>query len=204
MQIKLTWIDPNTGDRRQPLLQIPVAIGKEFAAMPQQIDEQRVSRVTIQDDLIAAYHALITWQNQELIIIDQNTSYGIKINGLQLTTGSLNDGDRIQIGNCEITVNFTAISGGECDRMVGFLFKRRCGRTDNIDCPYCHQSYEEDYAYYPDYGNYRSSSWGSDYYYQRDRYSYDPETGNVDFTEADAISLEREQDRDFETHFGAS
>ncbi|UKO97050.1 FHA domain-containing protein [Nostoc sp. UHCC 0870] len=204
MQIKLTWVDPNTGDRREPLLQIPVAIGKEFSAMPQQIDEQRVSRVTIQDDLVAGYHALINWQNQELIIIDQNTSNGMQINGLPLTTGSLSDGDRIQIGNCEIIINYTATTGAECDRMIGFLFKRRCGRTDTIDCAYCNQSYEEDYAYYSNYGNYRSSSWGSDYYSNRDRYSYDPETGNVDFTEADAMSLETERDGDFESNMGAS
>jgi hypothetical protein len=204
LQIKLTWVDPNTGDRREPLLQIPVAIGKEFSAMPQQIDEQRVSRVTIQDDLVAGYHALINWQNQELIIIDQNTSNGMQINGLPLTTGSLSDGDRIQIGNCEIIINYTATTGAECDRMIGFLFKRRCGRTDTIDCAYCNQSYEEDYAYYSNYGNYRSSSWGSDYYSNRDRYSYDPETGNVDFTEADAISLETERDSDFESNMGAS
>ncbi|MBD2362056.1 FHA domain-containing protein [Anabaena minutissima FACHB-250] len=204
MQIKLTWVDPNTGDRREPLLQIPVAIGKEFAAMPQEIDEQRVSRATIQDDLVAGYHALINWQNQELVIIDQNTSNGMQINGLPLTTGSLSDGDRIQIGNCEIMINFIATTGAVCDRMIGFLFKRRCGRTDTIDCAYCNQSYEEDYAYYSDYGNYRSSSWGSDYYSNRDRYSYDPETGNVDFTEADAISLESERDSDFESNMGAS
>ncbi|HIK07827.1 MAG TPA: FHA domain-containing protein [Trichormus sp. M33_DOE_039] len=206
MQIKLCWLDPNTGDRREPLLQIPVAIGKEFASMPEEIDEQKVSRIVIKDDLIADYHALINWQNQELMIIDQNTSSGIQINGLQLTIASLNNGDRIQIGNCEITINFTATNqtGWECDRMVGFLFKRRCGRTNTSDCPYCNQSYEEDYAYYSDYGDYRSSSWSRDYYYNRDRYYYDPETGNVDFTEADAMSLETERDSDFESNMGAS
>lgn len=203
MQIQLNWIDPNTGDRRQPLLETPVAIGKEFAAMPQEINDQRVSRIVIEDDLVAAYHALITWQNQELIIIDQNTSNGMQINGVQLTTGSINDGDRIQIGSCEIVINYTT-TAWVCDRMVGFLFKRPCGRTDTTDCPYCNQSYAEDYAYYTDYGNYRSSSWSSSYYDNRDRYEYDPETGNIDFTEADAISLETERDSDFELNMDAS
>ncbi|WP_066380697.1 MULTISPECIES: FHA domain-containing protein [unclassified Anabaena] len=203
MQIQLNWIDPNTGDRRQPLLQIPVAIGKEFAAMPPEINHQQVSRIVIQDDLVAAYHALITWENQELIILDQNTSNGIKINGVQLTTANLKDGDRIQIGNCEIIINYTA-TAWVCDRMVGFLFKRACGRTDTTGCPYCQQTYEEDYAYYSNYGDYRYQSWSSDYYYNRDRYNYDPETGNIDFTEADAISLETERDSDFERYMGAS
>ncbi|OUL22810.1 peptide-binding protein [Nostoc sp. RF31YmG] len=202
MQIKLSWIDPNTEERREPLLETPVAIGRIFQEMPQQIDEQRVSRVAIADDLIADYHALIAWKNQELIITDQNSNNGIKINGVQVTGGILQDGDRIEIGACEIVVNFTA-TRWECDRQVGFLFKRRCGRTDRTDCPYCDQTYEDDYAFYSDYGHYRSG-WGSDYYDDRDRYSYDPETGNVDFTDADSVSLENERDADFERNMGAS
>ncbi|BAY25051.1 Forkhead-associated protein [Calothrix sp. NIES-2100] len=202
MQVQLHWLDPNTEEQREPLLETPVAIGRLFSQMPQQINEQRVSRIAIADDLIADYHALIDWQNQELMITDQNTSTGIKINGVQGTGGSLQNGDRITIGSCQIVVNFTA-TAGECDRMVGFLFKRRCGRTDRTGCPYCEQTYENDYAYYSDYGHYRSG-WGSDYYDERDRYSYDPDTGNVDFTEADAVSLEDERDTDFESDMGAS
>ncbi|MBD2340872.1 FHA domain-containing protein [Calothrix sp. FACHB-156] len=202
MQIQLSWIDPNSEERREPLLETPVAIGKTFAEMPQHIDEQRVSRIAIQDDLIADYHALIDWQNQELIITDQNTSNGIKINGVQVTGGMLTSGDRITIGACEIVVSFTA-TAWECDRMVGFLFKRRCGRTDRTGCPDCEPAYENDYAFYSEYGNYRSG-WGRDYYDDRDRYSYDPETGDVDFTEADAVSLEAQRDAEFETDMGAS
>jgi pSer/pThr/pTyr-binding forkhead associated (FHA) protein len=201
LQIQLTWIDPNTSDRRTPCLETPVAIGRQFSTMPAQIDDKRVSRIVIEDDLIADYHTLIDWQNQELIIIDQNTSNGIKINDVQLTHSILKDSDRIQIGNCEIVVSFES-AAWECDRMIGFLFKRRCGRTDTTDCPDCDQSYENDYAYYPEYGVYRS--WGSSYYHNRDNYSYNPETGNVDFTEADAISLEDERDTDFERNMGAS
>lgn len=203
MQIQLYWIDPNTGERRQPLLETPVAIGREFSQMPQQSNTERVSRVVIQDNLIADYHALIDWQNQELIIIDQNTSSGIKINGVQVTNGSLKDGDRLQIGLCEIILNFTNTTG-ECDRMVGFLFKRRCGRTDKTGCPHCNESYSEEYAYYGEYGNYRSGNWGDNYYENRASYCYDPETGNVDFTEADSVSLDQESDADFERNMGAS
>jgi pSer/pThr/pTyr-binding forkhead associated (FHA) protein len=225
VQIQLSWIDPNTGERRKPLLETPVAIGREFSQMPQESNAERVSRVVIQNDLIADYHALIEWQNQELIIIDQNTSSGIKINGVQLTNGSLRNGDRLEIGLCEIVVNFTVPTTTEsdrpyvaealpfgnagqqdalCDRMVGFLFKRRCGRTDKTGCPHCNESYENDYAYYGEYGNYSSGNWGHNYYQDRDRYYYDPETGNVDFTEADSVSLENESDADFERNMGAS
>ncbi len=202
MQIQLSWIDPNTGERREPLLETPVAIGRQFQEMPQQSDGQRVSRVMIQDDLITDYHALIDWQNEELIVIDQNSSGGIKINGVQLTSGSLRNGDRLEIGSCKIVIGFTA--AWECDLMVGFLFKRPCGRTDSTDCPHCNDSYDHDYAYYSEYGYYRSGNWGSKYYDDHERYSYDPETGNVDFTEADSKSLENEKDGDFEKDMDAS
>jgi hypothetical protein len=200
VQIQLTWTDPNTSTRTELILETPVAIGRQTANMPQQIGEKGVSRVAIADDLIADYHALIDEQNQELIIIDQNTSNGIKINGVQSSNGILKNGDRIQIGSVEIAVNIT--TAWECDRMVGFLFKRRCGRTDRTNCPFCNESYTEDYAYYPNYGSYRYG-WGSSYY-RETSYSYDSETGNVDFTDADANSLEDERNTDFETNMGAS
>lgn len=203
MQIQLTWIEPNTEERREPLLYTPVAIGREFAAMPQEYNGERVSRVVIKDDLVADYHALINRENQQLMIINKNTHSGIKINGVQLNEGVLKNGDRLTIGNCEIVVNW-ATTLCPCDRQVGFLFKRRCGRTDKTDCPDCNESYDNDYAYYSEYGYYRSGYWGSDYYHDRDRYSYDPETGNIDFTEADAVSLENERDEDFERDMGAS
>jgi hypothetical protein len=171
--------------------------------MPQQIDGQRVSRIVIQDDLVADYHALLDWQNQELIIIDQNSSSGIKINGVQLSNCRLRNGDRIQIGSCELMVSFSA-TAWECDRMVGFLFKRPCGRTDTAGCTYCNDSYDHDYAYYSGYGHYRSGSWGSKYYDDHEHYSYNPETCNVDFTEADAVSFDHEMDTDFEQNMGAS
>lgn len=202
MHIQLSWIDPNTEERREPLFTTPVAIGRKFEEMPAEINGEPVSRLVIPDDLVAGYHVLIAWRNQQLIVIAQNQNMGMKINGLQKNNASLKDGDRLQVGSCEIVVNLAATT--VCDRMVGFLFKRRCDRTDNTGCPYCDQSYEEDYAFYADYGNYRSGGWGYSYYDQRDYYFYDHYTGNVNFTEADAVSLERESDADFEYDMGAS
>ncbi len=101
---------------------------------------------------------------------------------------------------------------GTCDRKVGFLFKRRCGRTTTEGCPDCrngqlapdHDLYADDYAYYPSYGNYRRGYWGSEYYYNRDRYYYDPNTRNVDFNESDAASFAQEGDNDYEMDLDAS
>ena len=202
MQIQLFWIDPNTEERREPLLNTPVAIGSNFQEMPQEINGEPVSRVVILDDLIADYHILITWESQKLIVIAQNTQRGVKINGLQRNNASLKDGDRLQIGICEIMVSL--VGTNVCDRMVGFLFKRRCDRTDQTDCPHCDQSYEEDYAFYANYGNYDSGGWGNNYYDDRNSYFSEPYTANVNFTEADSVSLEGESDASFEYDMGAS
>jgi hypothetical protein len=202
LQIQLSWIETNTEERRDLLLTTPVAIGRNFEAMPANINDEEVSRVVIADDLISDYHILITWENPKLIVIAQDTIRGVKINGLHRHNGSLKNGDRLEIGTCEIIVNFTV--SNVCDRMVGFLFKRRCDRTDSTDCPYCNEYYEEDYAFYTDYGNYRPGYWGSSYYDARNYYVYDPYTGNVNFTEADTVSFESESDGYFEYDMGAS
>ncbi len=98
-----------------------------------------------------------------------------------------------------------------CDRQVGFLFKRRCGRLTPTGCPYCRQNnshdydpYEADYFYYEHYGDYTVGHWGSDYYAERDRYYYNRDAGRMDFTEADAASFEEEFDNDYEMDMGAS
>lgn len=98
-----------------------------------------------------------------------------------------------------------------CDRKVGFLFKRRCGRTSRVGCPYCEdgQSTNDPYFYteynaYPGYGIYQRGYWGHDYYAHRYSSGYYSNQGRADFTEADAAAFESENDRDYEMDMGAS
>ena len=101
---------------------------------------------------------------------------------------------------------------GLCNRKVGFLFKRRCERTTTSGCPDCRNGqidpdqdpYADDYAYYPNYGYYGYGAWGNSYYRDRDYYSYNASTRNVDFNESDAASFEREGDQDYEMDLDAS
>ncbi|MEM7724909.1 MAG: FHA domain-containing protein [Cyanobacteria bacterium P01_A01_bin.45] len=237
MQVKLTWQDPNTGEVKTPVLKAPIAIGRNFSRMPEEINSEKVVKIVIDDDLIADYHFLIDWQNSELVATNQyilsdiNTSHGIS-NG-NISGKKLQDGDRLNISACEITIHFLnspileESSSSEsnsnpskiqenieqefrCERMIGFLVKRRCDRTDRTGCEYCNDindtitTYEYDYAYYENYGDYSSASWGENYYQERHKYSYDPKSGNVDFTEADAESFTTEKDSEFEVNFDAS
>ena len=101
---------------------------------------------------------------------------------------------------------------GTCNRQIGFLIKRRCGRTTSEGCRYCRNGqvdesedpYRDDYDLYPGYGRYGRSYWGYHYYSNRDRYYYDPDSRRVDFTEADAASFENERDQDYEVDLDAS
>ncbi|HEY9299826.1 MAG TPA: FHA domain-containing protein, partial [Phormidium sp.] len=105
MQIQLSWIDPATGERREPMLETPVALGREFASMPQEIDGNRVARIVLANEQVAEYHALIDVANGELIVVDQNSSTGTLINSVRLPSSTLIDGDRLQIGPYEIQLN---------------------------------------------------------------------------------------------------
>jgi hypothetical protein len=59
MQISLTWEDPATGERRTPVLNTPIAIGREFSQLPIEINGTRVSRIQLDDGQISRFHALI-------------------------------------------------------------------------------------------------------------------------------------------------
>ncbi len=105
------------------------------------------------------------------------------------------------------------MGGGQvCTRMVGFLFKRPCNRTNPIGCRYCNggnlgdddDPYFRERSFYSGYGSYRRGCWGNRYYSNRDRYYYDPDRRDVDFTEADTDTLTNEADTDYEQDMGAS
>lgn len=225
MRLQLTRTDLATGQSQTSVLETPIALGREFALMPGMVEGNRVSRMVLEDTEVADYHALIDEQAEGLVIIDQSGGRGLRVNGVSAMSSPLQDGDHFQIGSYDLQVQLnpeTAVandeaagasafnSAGECDRKVGFLFPRRCGRTTTVGCPYCdsgqvnNDPYFYERSYYSGYGTYHSGYWGSSYYENRDSYSYNPETRNIDFTDADSASFEREADTDFEQDMGAS
>lgn len=220
MQIQLSWNDPIAG-LQQSQLATPIAIGSNPTVLPQAVNGQAVSPLLLAGHNVAAYHALIEERDGEISITDQGSSSGSQVNGVALPSSTLVAGDRLTIGDYTMTVQFgsspaSRSSANEaavgCDRQVGFLFKRRCGRTSTSGCPHCDEGraaddydpYFYEHNYYPGYGLYTRGYWGSNYYYERDRYSYDPDTRSIDFTEADAEAFEQEGDMDYEQSFDAS
>ncbi len=104
MQIRLTWEGPATGERREPLLTVPIALGREFERLPAELDGQRVCRMVFNSLDVSRYHALITLEQGQLIILDQESSNGLLINGHKQSRSLISPGDTIQLGNYQITI----------------------------------------------------------------------------------------------------
>jgi pSer/pThr/pTyr-binding forkhead associated (FHA) protein len=105
MQISLTWEDPNSGQRRAPVLNTPIALGREFSQLPIEIAGRRVSRIQLEDGEISRYHALIDEENGQLFITDQNSSNGLRVNDETRLRHLLAPNDRLQLGSYTITLS---------------------------------------------------------------------------------------------------
>lgn len=105
--IQLIWRDLTTGDLRKPQYKLPLAIGREFSQMPSIIGQYLVSRLQLNQIEISGYHALIYIEQGNLIIVDQNSTNGIFINGLRQTKSLIQDGDVLKLGPYEINIKLT-------------------------------------------------------------------------------------------------
>ncbi|GAA6624044.1 FHA domain-containing protein [Scytonema sp. NUACC26] len=110
LQIQLTWDDPTTGERREPRLNAPIALGRDFAALPAELHEQRVARMLLNSSQVSRFHVLIDWEQNQLVVTDQNSTNGTVVNGQRQTRGILVSGDTVQIGPYIITVTL-AVAG---------------------------------------------------------------------------------------------
>jgi pSer/pThr/pTyr-binding forkhead associated (FHA) protein len=104
VQIRLTWEDPARGEQRNPLLAVPIAFGRDFNHMPAQINGRRVSRIVLSSAEVSRFHALIDLDRDGLVVIDQNSSNGVFVNGQRQPQITLANGDTLQIGPYQITI----------------------------------------------------------------------------------------------------
>ena len=105
MQIQLTWEDPVTGELRQPVFNIPLALGREIGQMPTNIDGQQVSRAVFRSEEISRFHALIGLVNGQISIADRSAN-GTFVNGQKMhrTSQPIASGDTLQIGPYNVTI----------------------------------------------------------------------------------------------------
>ncbi|MBW4649071.1 MAG: FHA domain-containing protein [Kastovskya adunca ATA6-11-RM4] len=110
LRIQLSWEDPTTSDRREPLLSVPIAFGRDFNQMPTAIAGRLVSRMILNSLEVSRFHGLIDLDNETLVVIDQNSRNGVFVNGTRVQANnpaSLASGDIIQIGPYQISVTFS-------------------------------------------------------------------------------------------------
>lgn len=106
LQIQLSWDDPVTGDRREPVLDVPIALGREFGQMPAELNGRRVSRMVLNSLEVSRFHALIGWENGSFWVADQNSRNGLRVNGQLQTRMALAHGDILTLGPYQITISF--------------------------------------------------------------------------------------------------
>lgn len=70
-QLRLRWEDSVSGDLREPVLNLPVAIGRIVDSMPTTINGQRVSRLNLTSTRVSRFHAIITWEQDQVVITVQ-------------------------------------------------------------------------------------------------------------------------------------
>ncbi|MFM2302771.1 MAG: hypothetical protein RLZZ135_174 [Cyanobacteriota bacterium] len=98
------WEDPATGERKEPLLTVPIALGREFGRLPSEFEGDRVCRVVLNSLEVSRCHALITLDRGRLVILDRGSSNGVIVNGQLQTHCQIDPGDTIQIGNYQIAI----------------------------------------------------------------------------------------------------
>jgi pSer/pThr/pTyr-binding forkhead associated (FHA) protein len=109
-KIELSWQDPITSEQRQEQFTPPIAVGKDGSRLPVELSGELVAPLVIADGQISRYHALIVIEasgGNRLLIVDQNSTNGITVNGMRESQIALNSGDRLGIGTREITIKFS-------------------------------------------------------------------------------------------------
>ena len=211
MKLKLTFLDLVTQQPKEIMVNTPVAIGCDIGAMPTEVDQQDITHVLVFDASINTYHALVRERKEKIVVTDTSLNRPIGVSKNRFTVGGVKFTFEVLEPELETSNHHSQTisnSSNQCEKMVGFLFKRPCDRTSSVDCPHCNNvedelnDYASDYVYYENFGNY--DAWGHTYYRDRHYYHYDSNHRSVEFTEADNVAFESEGDRDFEQDYSAS
>ncbi|MBE9117059.1 FHA domain-containing protein [Lusitaniella coriacea LEGE 07157] len=104
-QIQLSWDDPVTGDRREPIARVPIALGREFQKMPTEIEGRRVTRLVLNSLEVSRFHGLIDWKNGSFFVVDQGSQNGLKVNSQNRQEMALAHGDILTIGPYAIAIS---------------------------------------------------------------------------------------------------
>jgi pSer/pThr/pTyr-binding forkhead associated (FHA) protein len=111
ISVQLSWLEIATNHPQSLRLNLPIAIGKDVTSLPQSIDGDQVEQMILSDRSVSRYHALLTFDQENVVVIDQNSTNGMLVNGVLIDRSVelcnvLSSGDRLTIGRYEITIAF--------------------------------------------------------------------------------------------------
>ncbi|MEG3848926.1 FHA domain-containing protein [Microcoleus sp. herbarium19] len=121
LRLRLTWKDTATGDCRSPILDLPIALGRIFEAMPATIDGERVSRIALSSSQVSRFHGVIAIEGNSIVVTDTGSRNGTFVNGARQTRSVLANGDMLQIGPYAIGISF-AVNSPETHSVNSHIF----------------------------------------------------------------------------------
>src|SRR5262245_32477599 len=89
--VRLSWVDPMTGQQRREQFVLPLIIGRDST-----------NDLTLQDPLISRRHALIRQEHDQIVITDLQSGNGTWIDGQRIEQALLRDGTAIRLGTTVI------------------------------------------------------------------------------------------------------
>jgi pSer/pThr/pTyr-binding forkhead associated (FHA) protein len=135
LRIQLSWDDPATGDKREPVFVVPIALGREFSQMPTQLQGLPVSRVVLNSLEVSRFHVLINQDSNGLVVVDQNSRNGTFVNGNRVAANSsvaLANGDFLQVGPYQIIISFGIRTQAPAAPNSQILFNPNTGLPDPV------------------------------------------------------------------------
>lgn len=111
ISVQLSWLEIATNQPQRLRLSLPIAIGKEATSLPERLDGNQVEQVIFSDRSVSRYHALLIFEQGNVVVIDQNSTNGMLVNGVLIDRSRelrkvLSSGDRLTIGRYEIAIAF--------------------------------------------------------------------------------------------------
>jgi predicted component of type VI protein secretion system len=123
--LHLAWRDPNTNQQHEYNGALPITIGR-----------RPYNHIVLNRPSVSRLHARLELLHGDLILTDQNSANGTRVNGQAIKQIKLISGEQFDIGGisfqCEmkhkIQANQSQCSNPNCKRIVS---------TSYLDCPWC-------------------------------------------------------------------
>lgn len=107
MQAHLTWQDSTTQSQQTVTLDLPIAIGRKKADIPDAFEGKKITPLVLDNDSVSRCHGFLFSRNNETFFCD-TSRYGSKINGQAIhnNTQPVKSGDLIKVGIYRIELEF--------------------------------------------------------------------------------------------------